>query len=88
MNIRIKRKGSAGSHNGLKSVVHCLKNEDFPRVRVGVGKPAPDTDLVEHVIGHVEEDEYEKLQEGVKIAKDAVITILKQNIDVAMNKYN
>lgn len=87
-NIRIKRKGSAGSHNGLKSVVHCLKNEDFPRVRVGVGKPAPDTDLVEHVIGHVEEDEYEKLQEGVKIAKDAVITILKQNIDVAMNKYN
>lgn len=86
--IRIKRKGSAGSHNGLKSVVYFLKSEDFPRVRVGIGQPKPDVELVEHVIGPIEDEEYVELEKGIESAKDAIITIIKDGIDVAMNKYN
>lgn len=87
-NIRIKRKGSAGSHNGLKSVVHSLKSEDFPRIRVGIGKPLIDTELIEHVIGHISEEEYTKLEEGIEKAKQATTSIIKEGIEVAMNKYN
>lgn len=87
-NIRIKRKGSAGSHNGLKSVVHSLQTEEFARIRVGVGKPEPNIELVEHVIGHIEDEEYIKLEEGIKKAKEAIVTILAKGIEFAMNKYN
>lgn len=87
-NIRIKRKGSAGSHNGLKSVVYSLKTEEFARIRVGIGKPKQGTELIEHVIGHIEDEEYIKLEEGIEKAKEATITILKSGIEVAMNKYN
>ena len=86
--IRIKRKGSAGTHNGLKSVVYCLKTEDIPRIRVGVGEPDSDTDLVEHVIGHVDEEKYKELEKGIIIAKDAIKEILINGIESAMNKYN
>ena len=86
--IRIKRKGCAGSHNGLKSVVHELQTEDFPRIRVGVGTPEPEKDLVEHVIGHVEEEQYKELEKGITLAKDAITEILKNGIESAMNKYN
>lgn len=87
-NIRIKRKGSAGSHNGLKSVVFSLKSEDFARIRVGIGKPNTDIDLIEHVIGHISNEEYDLLKEGIIKAKNAIKTILKDGIEVAMNKYN
>lgn len=87
-NIRIKRKGSAGSHNGLKSVVYSLKTEEFPRIRVGIGKPLVDTELIEHVIGHISEDDYKKLEAGIEKAKQATISIIKEGIEVAMNKYN
>lgn len=87
-NIRIKRKGSAGSHNGLKSVVYSLKSENFPRIRVGIGKPLIDTELIEHVIGHISEEEYTKLEEGIEKAKQATTSIIKDGIEVAMNKYN
>lgn len=86
--IRIRRKGSAGTHNGLKSVIHSLNSDDFIRVRVGVGKPQDGTDLVQYVIGYVSEEEKEKLRKGVEKAKDAVLTIVKQGIDKAMNIYN
>lgn len=87
-NIRIKRKGSAGSHNGLKSVVFSLKTEDFARIRVGIGKPSQDIELIEHVIGHVSDNEYALLEDGITKAKEAIKTILKDGIEVAMNKYN
>lgn len=87
-NIRIKRKGSAGSHNGLKSVVHSLKTEEFARLRVGVGRPTEDVELVEHVIGYVTDEEYSQMEVGIDKAKEAVKTILLNGIDAAMNKYN
>ena len=86
--IRIRKNGSSGSHNGMKSIIHCLGKEEFPRIRVGIGKPEEDTDMIEYVIGAVPEDEKEKLDSGVEDAKSAVIELLKNGIDSAMNKYN
>lgn len=87
-NIRIRKKGSPGTHNGLKSLVKSLNSEEFLRVRVGIGKPEIGVDLVEHVIGYVPENEKEKLKQGVEKAKNAVNVIIEQGIERAMNMYN
>lgn len=86
--IRIRRKGSPGTHNGMKSVVHFLNSDEFPRVRVGIGKPAEGTDLISHVIGAVPEEEWNQLEEGISKATKAVGQILKNGIEKAMNLYN
>lgn len=86
--IRIRKSGSPGSHNGMKSVVHFLNDENFPRIRVGIGKPDEDTNMIEYVIGAIPEEEKNSLDKGVETAKDAVIELLKNGIDVAMNKFN
>ena len=86
--IRIRKNGSPGSHNGMKSVVHFLNHENFPRIRVGIGRPDEDTDIIEYVIGAIPEEEKAKLEEGTEKAKDAIIELLKNGIDVSMNKYN
>ncbi len=86
--IRIRKSGSPGSHNGMKSVVHFLKNENFPRIRVGIGKPNETEDRIQYVIGAIPEEEKTSLEEGVEKAKDAVIELLKNGIDAAMNAFN
>ena len=87
-NIRIRKSGSPGSHNGMKSIVNILSDDRFPRVRVGIGKPEFDDDLINYVIGAIPEEEIPKLNEGVKKAKDAIVEIIKNGIDSAMNKFN
>lgn len=86
--IRIRKSGSPGSHNGMKSVVHFLNYENFPRIRIGIGKPNENTDMIEHVIGSIPEMEKAALNEGVKLGKEAIIELLKNGIDSAMNKFN
>ncbi len=86
--IRIRKSGSPGSHNGMKSVVHFLKDESFPRIRVGIGKPNEAEDRIQYVIGAIPEEEKTSLEEGVEKAKDAVIELLKNGIDAAMNAFN
>lgn len=86
--IRIKRNGSASTHNGMKSIVHYLKTENFERVRVGIGKPEFKEDLISYVIGDIAEDERKILLEGVKKAEEAIGVILKDGIETAMNLYN
>lgn len=86
--IRIRKNGSPGTHNGMKSVVHFLNDEKFPRIRVGIGKPEENGDMIEYVIGSVPEEEKELLEEGIIKAKDAVVELLKNGIDVAMNQFN
>lgn len=86
--IRIKRNGSASTHNGMKSIVYCLKTENFERIRVGIGKPQDGTDLIAHVIGQISEEDKKLLEEGTKQAEQAVETILKDGIEKAMNLYN
>ena len=72
----------------MKSVVQRLNSEEFIRVRVGIGMPKNNQDLVSYVIGHVGAEEYNKLQKGIENSAKAVVEILKTNIDIAMNKYN
>ena len=86
--IKIRKKGGAGSHNGMKSVVSRLNSEDFPRVRVGIGMPEFKGDLVNYVIGNITDEEYEELKKGINKASEAVASIIKDGIDMAMNKYN
>ena len=87
-NIRVRKSGSPGSHNGMKSIVNILADDRFPRIRVGIGKPAYDDDLINYVIGAIPEEEIPKLNEGITKAKDAIVEILKNGIDSAMNKFN
>lgn len=86
--IRIRKFGSAGTHNGMKSIVSMINTEKFPRIRVGIGKPHGFKDMTAHVIGGIEEEDKNILEEGVNKAKEAVIEIMKNNLDLAMNKYN
>lgn len=86
--IKIRKKGGAGTHNGMKSVVAELKTDEFPRVRVGIGTPQHKNDLINYVIGAVPEEEYSKLLDATKLAADATIEIIKNGIDKAMNMYN
>ena len=85
--IRIRKKGSSGSHNGMKSVVAELNSEDFARIRVGIGKPE-NNDMINYVIGKIPKEGQEPLEEGVLKAKQAVVEILKNGLDRAMNKFN
>ena len=72
----------------MKSIIEHIKTENFTRVRVGIGKPKEHIDMISHVIGHIPEEEQKLLDEGVTVAKEAVIEIIKNSIDSAMNKYN
>ena len=72
----------------MKSVVHELITDDFPRIRVGIGRPIDEYDAIDYVIGKLEEDEYSKLEIGIEKAKEAVIEYIKNGIDSTMNKYN
>ena len=86
--IKIRKKGGAGSHNGMKSVVEELQSIDFARIRVGIGQPEFKSDMINYVIGKVSQEEQEILQQGVEKAAKAVEEILKNGIDIAMNKFN
>ncbi len=87
--IRIRRKGSHGGHNGIKSIVALTGSEDFPRVKVGVGKkPRPDYDLAKWVLSKFSKSEQENLDSALKMAADSIELIVSGKIDEAMNKFN
>ena len=86
--IRIRKKGGAGTHNGMKSVIYRLGSEEFPRIRVGIGMPEFKNDLIDYVIGNISDEEYELLTKGIKSAADAVESVITDGIDIAMNKFN
>lgn len=87
--IRIRRKGSAGGHNGLKSIIAHLSSEDFPRIKIGVGqKPTPDYDLVSWVLGKFPTEDTEKLEGQFENISSSVELIISGKIDDAMNKYS
>ena len=87
--LRIRAKGSAGGHNGLKSIIQHLGTEEFPRVRVGVGeKPHPDYDLADWVLGRPQGEDKKAIDAAVKRAADAVECILTQGLERGMGKFN
>ena len=85
--VRIRKKGGAGTHNGMRSVVSCLGDEDFPRVRIGIGSQ-DDNDLAAHVLGGFSSDEIQIMREAVLTAVSAIECMLADGIDIAMNEYN
>lgn len=87
-NIKIRKKGGPGTHNGAKSVVHELVSEDFPRIRVGIGKPVDEYDAIDYVIGKLDEEQHKALEVGINRAVDATIYYIEHGIDNAMNKFN
>ena len=87
--MRIRRKGSAGGHNGLKSIIALCGGDNFPRVKIGVGKkPHPDYDLADWVLGKFSDDDQKKIDEVCEKACEAVELIVKGKISDAMNKFN
>lgn len=86
--IRIRKRGGAGGHNGLKNIIKHLGTEDFVRVRMGVGEKPREWDLVDYVLGHFPKEEREIVDESVKEAVSAVGIVLTDGVDRAMNTYN
>ena len=87
--IRVRRKGSAGGHNGIKSIISCLGSENFPRVKVGVGKkPTADYDLVSWVLGEIPKDKQEEYSDSIKDAVGATEEIVSAGVDSAMNRFS
>lgn len=87
--IRIRKKGSAGGHNGLKSLIEMMGSSDFLRVKIGVGqKPSPDYDLVEWVLGRFHQKDKEAVALAAQSTAAAVGMILKGETDLAMSKYS
>ena len=87
-NIRIRKQGSAGGHNGMKNIISHLGTEIFPRVRIGVGEKPKAYDLKDYVLGHFSKDEADAMQDGMIRAVNAVEKILAGDIDGAMTEYN
>ena len=86
--LRARRSGSAGGHNGLKSIIESLGSEEFPRLRVGVGRGDPRRDLASHVLSRVPAAEREALVAAVERAADAAEAFIARGIDAVMNEYN
>ena len=86
--LRIRARGSAGGHNGLKSVIEHVGTEDFVRVRVGVGRPGGKGDMVNHVLSKFSPDERETIAGAIEKAADAVAHIVEHGVDKAMNEFN
>ena len=87
--MRIRKKGSDGGHNGMKSIIYHLNSNAFPRIRMGVGaKPHPEYDLADWVLSGFSESEKKALEPAIDNACDAIRQIVAGEIDTAMNRYN
>ena len=86
--IRIRAKGSAGGHNGMKSIIGHLGTQEFPRIKVGVGGKPEQMDLADYVLGHFSREEQAAIKESVKLAAEASEFILTDGVKEAMNRFN
>lgn len=86
--IRIRKRGSAGGHNGLKNIIQHLGSEGFQRIRIGVGEKPRGYDLADYVLGHFSKEEKPLMEEGVKKAVRAAEMMLERETDQAMNEFN
>ena len=85
--VRIRKKGSAGTHNGMRSILYQIQTEDFPRIRVGIGSGKKEN-LIEYVTGGVSSSEKTLLEESLIKAAEGAACIVEKGIDKAMNEYN
>lgn len=86
--LRIRAQGSAGGHNGIKSIISCIGTNEFDRVRVGVGKKPEGWDLADHVLGRFSKEQLDTVRDGVSRAADAIEEIVRVDAASAMNKFN
>ena len=86
--LRIRKKGSAGGHNGIKSIIQHLGTSNFQRIKVGVGEKPKEYDLADYVLGHFSKEEKETMKEGYQRAIEAIELILQGEIEAAMNAFN
>lgn len=86
--LRIRKKGSAGGHNGIKSLIAHLGTMAFPRIKVGVGEKPKEYDLADYVLGHFSAEDRQKMREGYQDAVKAVAYILQDDMETAMNQFN
>lgn len=86
--LRIRAKGSAGGHNGLKSIIKCVGSECFDRVRIGVGKVPAGTDVITHVLTRFSRADRVIVKESFDVAADAIVSIISDGIDKTMSKFN
>ena len=86
--LRLRTKGSAGGHNGIKSIISHMGTDEFPRIKVGVGDKPKGWDLADYVLSRFGAEEQVTMREALKDTSDAVKSILTNGIDAAMNQYN
>lgn len=86
--IRIRKKGSAGGHNGIKSILAAVGDEHFPRVRIGIGRPKPGWTVVNHVLSRFEGEDAAAVRQAIDYLIPAVECIVTDGPDMAMNRYN
>lgn len=86
--IRVRKKGSAGGHNGIKSIIAHLGTQNFQRIRVGVGEKPKDWDLADYVLGRFTNEDREKVEEAIAHTADAAALMVQDETDAAMNLYN
>lgn len=86
--LRLRAKGSAGGHNGLRSIIEALGTTEFPRLRIGIGRPPEGTDPAEYVLTRFSAEEQRALDEALDRAVEALETAIAEGIGVAMNRFN
>lgn len=86
--LRIRKKGSAGGHNGIKSIIAHLGTQEFTRIKVGVGEKPPRMDLADYVLGRFAKEEQDTMKEAFETAAKAAVAIMTEGEDAAMNQYN
>lgn len=86
--LRIRKKGSAGGHNGMKNIISHLDTDVFLRIKIGVGEKPKKYDLADYVLGHFSKAEREEMEAGYEKAVKAVVMLLRGEVDAAMNEYN
>ncbi|MCY4653872.1 MAG: aminoacyl-tRNA hydrolase [Dehalococcoidia bacterium] len=86
--LRLRPKGSAAGHNGIKSIIETLGNQDFARLRIGVGRPPPGGDMIGWVLGEMSAQDQDLVDEAIVRAGDSILYLMDDGVDVAMNKVN
>ena len=86
--LRVRAKGSAGGHNGIKNIIAHMGTQEFPRVRIGVGAKPDRMDLADYVLGRFSQVERQVMEDAFKEAAEAAIAIVEDGIDAAMNRFN
>jgi PTH1 family peptidyl-tRNA hydrolase len=86
--LRIRRSGSAGGHKGVKSIIESLGSQSFPRIRIGIGQPSQDTEVIDYVLSRFTSKEREEIEKAEQSAVEALKIMILEGVEPAMNKFN